>query len=135
KLGVEVKSNNGKLPIQVKGPLIPQNITIDGSLSSQFLTGILMAFAASGAKDVEVTVTNLKSKPYVDLTLAVMKEFGLPVPENRNYESFYFAGKNFQPGSVPMREYSVEGDWSGGAFLLVAGAIAGRIVVKGLDVF
>lgn len=135
RLGVEIKTNAGKLPLEVKGPLVPADITIDGSLSSQFLTGILLAYAASGARDVSIHVTNLKSKPYVDLTLAVMKAFGLPVPENRNYESFYFPGSDFKPDPASHRSYTVEGDWSGGAFLLVAGAIAGEIVVKGLDVF
>jgi len=119
----------------IQGPLAPKNITIDGSLSSQFLTGLLMAYAASDAKDVSITVSNLKSRPYIDLTLNVMKQFGLKVPENKNYESFYF---NAQPINQPTNQpinYIVEGDWSGGAFLLVAGAIAGNITVKGLDVF
>jgi 3-phosphoshikimate 1-carboxyvinyltransferase len=51
--------------------------------------------------------------------------------ENRNYEEFYFPGSAKQKGKV---EYTVEGDWSGGAFLLVAGAVAGPITVKGLDI-
>ncbi|ULQ53478.1 3-phosphoshikimate 1-carboxyvinyltransferase [Flavihumibacter fluvii] len=134
-VGVTVQSNEGRLPLVVKGPLQPRDITVDGSLSSQFLTGILLAYAASGAKDVTITVTNLKSKPYVDLTLAVMKAFGLPVPENRDYSSFYFNSNGYTPDINLQRKYTVEGDWSGGAFLLVAGAIAGNIVVKGLDVF
>ncbi len=58
-------------------------------MSSQFLTGLLFAYAASGASDVALTVKDLKSKPYIDLTLQVMKHFGWDV-ENRNYESFYF---------------------------------------------
>lgn len=130
-LGVEIISKEGKLPLQVKGPLQPKNITIDGSLSSQFLTGLLMAYAASGAKDVTITVTNLKSKPYIDLTLQVMKQFGWEV-ENRNYEEFYFAGTTNHKSQTT--NYTVEGDWSGAAFLLVTGAIAGDITVKGLDV-
>ncbi len=130
-LGVEIISKEGKLPLQVKGPLQPENITIDGSLSSQFLTGLLMAYAAAGAKDVTITVNNLKSKPYIDLTLQVMKHFGWEV-ENRNYEEFRFTGTtNNKPQTT---NYTVEGDWSGAAFLLVTGAIAGDITVKGLDV-
>jgi 3-phosphoshikimate 1-carboxyvinyltransferase len=134
-LGVEVKTARGHLPLQIKGPLQPRDITVDGSLSSQFLTGLLFAYAASGAKNVTVTVTNLKSKPYVDLTLAVMKAFSLPVPENNNYQSFHFNGAGYTPNNKDERQYTVEGDWSGGAFLLVAGAIAGNIMVGGLDVF
>ena len=128
-LGIRVVSNGGKLPLEIQGPLKPATITIDGSLSSQFLTGLLFAYAAAGARGVGIRVNNLKSKPYIDLTLNVMSAFGWEV-ENRNYEEFYFAGSGPAPGVV---DYTVEGDWSGGAFLLVAGAVAGPITVKGLD--
>lgn len=133
-IGVKVGSNSGKLPLEIHGPVQPTDITIDGSLSSQFLTGLLMAYSASNASDVSIHVKDLKSKPYIDLTLDVMKQFGMKVPENRNYESFYF------PDTPPVTKssitnYTVEGDWSGAAFLLVAGVIAGPITVKGLDVF
>ncbi len=133
-LDVKIKSNEGKLPLIIQGPLQPKNIEVDGSLSSQFLTGLLMAYAASGAKDVSIKVNNLKSKPYIDLTLDVMKQFGLKVPENKNYEEFIFHSDS--DSRLPTRglsDYTVEGDWSGGAFLLVAGAIAGPITVRGLD--
>ena len=149
RLGVEVKSNNGKLPITIRGPLQPKTIEIDGSLSSQFLTGLLMAYSAAEATDVSIKVNNLTSKPYIDLTLDVMKQFGLKVPENRNYEDFYFKSEIRSPkseikseignlpaarqGPNPEIEYTVEGDWSAGAFLLVAGAIAGPITIRGLD--
>ena len=134
-LGIKVQTKNGKLPLVIQGPVAPKNITIDGSLSSQFLTGLLMAYAASDAKDVSITVSNLKSRPYIDLTLNVMKQFGLKVPENKNYESFYFNSQPINQSTNQLINYTVEGDWSGGAFLLVAGAIAGNITVKGLDVF
>lgn len=140
-LGVSIHSNGGKLPLKVNGPLQPKNITIDGSLSSQFLTGLLMAFSAvPAAEPVTIRVNDLKSKPYIDLTLDVMKKFGLRVPENNHYETFTFTGD--KPGTsnlIPVAigteaiNYTVEGDWSGGAFLLVAGAIAGDIRVQGLQ--
>lgn len=132
RLGVEVRSNMGKLPLQVKGPLVPVNIQTDGSLSSQFLTGLLMAYAASDAKDVSIDVSNLKSRPYIDLTLMVMREFGLKVPENRGYQAFYFSPEPWIRPSGTI-EYAVEADWSGAAFLLVAAAIAGQATVRGLD--
>ena len=132
-LGVKIKSNDGKLPMTVQGPLVPANIEVDGSLSSQFLTGLLMAYSAAGAKDVSIKVNNLKSKPYIDLTLDVMKQFGMNVPENKNYEEFIFHSEPTHHSALTIH-YTVEGDWSGGAFLLVAGAIAGSITVRGLDV-
>src|SRR5205085_799737 len=78
-LGVSIRSNNGKLPIRIKGPLQPRDITIDGSLSSQFLTGLLFAYGKAATKPVTITVKNLKSKPYIDLTLQMMKHFGYGV--------------------------------------------------------
>ncbi len=147
KLGISIQSNHGYLPIKIKGPLQPADITIDGSLSSQFLTGLLIAFAKAATKPATITVVNLKSKPYIDLTLKVMKDFGYEV-ENNNYERFvvnpFFDGvypdnvgtQDLQnTPSASLRTYTVEADWSGAAFLLVAGAIAGKITVSGLDVF
>lgn len=131
-LNVSICSNNGVLPITLSGPLQPRNIEIDGSLSSQFLTGLLMAYAAAKARDVTIKVNNLKSRPYIDLTFKVMQAFGLKVPENKNYKAFYFDQSPAQLLSAEI-SYTVEGDWSGGAFLLVAGAIAGKVEVKGLD--
>lgn len=130
-LGITVQSNQGKLPLKIKGPLQPKNIEVDGSLSSQFLTGLLMAYAAAEASDVSIKVRDLKSKPYIDLTLQILKDFGLKVPLNKNYEAFYFDSTsiNHQPSTL---NFSVEGDWSGGAFLLVAGALSGKIRVNGL---
>jgi 3-phosphoshikimate 1-carboxyvinyltransferase len=129
-LGVKITSQNGFLPIQIQGPLqAPNSITVDGSLSSQFLTGLLMAYAASDTREAGIHVVDLKSKPYIDLTLAVLNSFGWKVTHT-NYEQFSFLPHE------PLKEiieYTVEGDWSGAAFLLVAGAIAGPIKVKGLQ--
>lgn len=132
KLGVSIQSNHGKLPLKIKGPLQPKTIEVDGSLSSQFITGLLMAYSAADAKDVSIKVKDLKSKPYIDLTLDVMKKFGLNVPDNRDYKEFYFSSKT-QDSRLLTSDYTVESDWSGGAFLLVAGAIAGNITIRGLD--
>lgn len=130
-LNILINSEEGKLPLTIKGPLQPANITVDGSLSSQFLTGLLMAYSSVIKEEVTITVTDLKSKPYIALTLNVMKDFGLNVPLNNEYASFTFSPRPNLPNTV---HYTVEGDWSGAAFLLVAGAIAGPIVVKGLDI-
>jgi 3-phosphoshikimate 1-carboxyvinyltransferase len=86
-VGVHILSNEGKLPLTIKGPLLPKDITVDGSLSSQFLTGLLIAFAKVALEPVTISVTNLKSKPYIDLTLQMMEHFGYEVI-NENYEHF-----------------------------------------------
>ena len=132
-LGVSIKSKEGKLPLILKGPLLPHSIEVDGSLSSQFLTGLLMAYSAAGASDVSIKVNNLKSRPYIDLTLEVMKQFGMRLPENKSYTEFYFGeAPDVKSDPLPIN-YTVEGDWSGGAFLLVAGALAGPVTIRGLD--
>lgn len=132
-LNVGVNSSKGFLPVQINGPLKPTDINIDGSLSSQFLTGLLMAYGAANADGVTIKVNDLKSRPYIDLTLKVMEAFG-KIVRNEDYHSFsFFASDQIAPKANV--EYQVEGDWSGAAFLLVAGAVAGSITVKGLDVF
>jgi len=98
-LDIAITTNGGKLPLQVKGPLIPKNIEVDGSLSSQFLTGLLMAYAASDATDVTITVKDLKSKPYIDLTLRVLKDFGMKVPVVKNHET-YFLINHYGPSII-----------------------------------
>ncbi len=129
-LNVEVNSNNGKLPVTLKGPLRPKNIIVDGSLSSQFLTGLLFAFSKSCTVPVSITVKNLSSRPYIDLTISVLKSFGFRI-ENQNYEIFNIFPRD--PLESHCVKYTVEGDWSSASFLLVAGAIAGEITLKGAD--
>ncbi|MEY3177902.1 MAG: hypothetical protein RJB42_143, partial [Bacteroidota bacterium] len=130
-LDITITTNHGKLPLQVKGPLVPKNIEVDGSLSSQFLTGLLMAYAASNAKDVTITVRDLKSKPYIDLTLRVLKDFGMKVPIVQNHETYYFSAHETTAKQGEFT-YAIEGDWSGAAFLFVAGAISHQIVIEGM---
>ena len=121
------RTNNGKLPVVVKGPLKGGMVSVDGSISSQVLSGILIA-SPYAKKDVIVKVDNLQSRPYIDVTIGVMKIFGVEV-DNRNYSEFGVkAGQLYQP-----RTYTVEGDWSGATFMLVAGAIAGKVKVENLQ--
>ena len=127
RLDVKCNTQEGKLPLHIQGPLKAKNITIDGSLSSQFLTGLLMAYG-SVAEDVTITVKDLKSKPYIALTLQLMEQFGVKVTEEK-FEQFHFGKKqSYQAG-----DYTVEGDWSGAAFLLVAAAVAGKAEVHHLN--
>ena len=125
-LGVGCKSSDGLLPLWIKGPLKGGSCRIDGSLSSQLLTGLLMALPVA-VNDSEVIVENLKSRPYIDMTLQVLERFGIRINKT-DYSRFSIPGSQiYQP-----QKFEVEGDWSGGAFLLVAGAINGEITVKGL---
>jgi 3-phosphoshikimate 1-carboxyvinyltransferase len=125
-LGVKCNSSGGLLPLTIRGPLKGGNLEIDGSVSSQLLTGLLMALPLT-ENDSVIKVNNLKSKPYIDLTIEVLNDFGVFV-QNNNYDLFQIPGNQ----KYQAQSYEVEGDWSGGAFLLVAGAINGNVSIQGL---
>jgi 3-phosphoshikimate 1-carboxyvinyltransferase len=126
-MGVECTSRNGYLPLTVRGPIKGGKVEIDGSFSSQVLTGMLIA-APYARQDMEIVVNNLKSRPYIDITMAVMKDFGAGV-DNHDYERFIIrSGQRYHAS-----RYRVEGDWSAAAFLLVAGAIGGQVQVENLN--
>lgn len=128
-LSVSISSNNNLLPITLKGPLQAKDISIDGSLSSQFLTGMLFAFAFSAKEPVTITVNNLNSKPYIDLTLAVLHKFGKNIT-NKNYESFTI---HPQPALHDDVEITIEADWSAASNFVVANAIAGGVDIQHLN--
>lgn len=122
-LGVRIETNNGFVPVQVCGPIQGGTAKVDGSLSSQILTGLLIA-APLAHKDTTYIVDNLKSKPYIDMTLQIMQDFGVQA-SHTSYEVFTIPAQQ----SYTAQEYRVEGDWSGASFLLVAGALGGSITV------
>jgi len=129
-LGAECTTNNGLLPILVKGPLKGGKAKLDGALSSQFLTGLLMSLPLA-ENDTVLEVSNLTSKPYVLMTIEVMKLFGVEV-KHSNYERFEIKANQ----KYKSQEVTVPGDWSGAAFLLVAGALCSGeegIVISNLD--
>ncbi len=126
-LGASCQTSQGFPPVRVRGPLRGGMAAVDGSQSSQFLSGLLMALPLA-EKDSVLQVTDLKSKPYVDMTLDVLRDFGVK-NEHTQYQRFIIPGNQvYQP-----TRYEVEGDWSGAAFFLVAGAIRGRLGLLGLD--
>lgn len=126
-LGVQVDTNGGLLPVRLSGRLKAGRAFIDGSAGSQLLTGLLIALPLAEA-DSRLDVANLTSKPYIGLTVGLLHDFGITV-ENDDYRTFRIPGGQ----SYRAREYVVEGDWSGAAFLLVAGATAGRVTVSNLN--
>lgn len=127
KFGVSCETSNGFLPLTISGKLKGGVAEINGSQSSQVLTGLLIALA-NAENDSEIIVDNLKSKPYIDLTISMMLDFGVVV-ENINYERFKIQGNQ----KYSIKKYNIEGDWSGAAFLLVAGLIAGKSEVENLN--
>jgi 3-phosphoshikimate 1-carboxyvinyltransferase len=129
RIGAVCETNSGYPPVAIRGPIRGGDLTLDGSTTSQFLSGVLMAAPLCG-EETNIKVTNLKSKPYVEMTINLLKDFGIVIDHDSDLTSFRIKG-NQRYGA---QTYAIEGDWSGAAFLLVAGAIAGSIEVKGLRI-
>lgn len=129
-LGVQVSSNKGCLPLTVQGPLIPGDIVIDGSLSSQFISGLLFAYSCAAQQKTSIRVTNAVSSAYLDLSLEVLALFGKTLVKE-SAERFMIDPALFQvPDTVTV---AVEGDWSSAAFWVAAAAINGNITLSGLN--
>ncbi len=126
-LGVEVNTNNGLPPITVKGPIMGGEAEVDGETSSQFLTGLLIALPLA-QNPSKLKVKNLKSRPYIDMTLFLVEQFGVKI-KNSDYKTFFIEGNQ----SYKNPHYTVEGDWSGAAGLLIASAIAGSATIEKLQ--
>lgn len=126
-LGVEVRDGGGFLPIQVCGPMQGGEVSVDGSISSQFLTGLLLSLPMA-QKDTTIYVKDLKSLPYVDMTIDTARRFGVEIA-HKDYSEFFIEG--FQ--QYQATNYMIEGDWSGAAPMLVAGAVAGEVTVNNMS--
>ena len=128
-LGVQVRDGGGFLPIEVQGPMHGGDITVDGSVSSQFITGLLLALPLA-QEDTTLHVTSPVSTPYIDMTIETARLFGVEIMHNEgDYTQFFIEGRQqYTPSDI-----SIEGDWSGAATLLVAGAIAGEVTVKNIS--
>lgn len=126
KFGCIVSTNQGFLPIQVKGPLDGVDLEVDGSLSSQFISGLLMALPRSRQSSL-LTVLEMKSGPYIQMTISTLKQFGVVIENEKNV--FKVSGNQ----SYQATEYQIESDWSSASYWLVAAAIGHSISVSGLN--
>jgi 3-phosphoshikimate 1-carboxyvinyltransferase len=127
-LDVWCKTDRGHAPINVRGPMKAGRVSIDASVSSQFLTGLLMALPLCDGDSV-ISVSRIRSAPYVLMTVELMKHFGVNVGHDASLEEFVVYGnQTYRPSTC-----TVEGDWSGASFLLVAGATSGSVTVTGLN--
>ncbi len=110
------------LPLNVYSKLKASDYYIRGDVSSQFITGLLFALPLLDGDSKIFITTNLESKGYVDLTLDILKKFGIDIINN-NYESFIIKGnQEYKP-----MDYTVEGDYSQSAFFLVANMLGANI--------
>ncbi|AKC32163.1 3-phosphoshikimate 1-carboxyvinyltransferase [Candidatus Pantoea carbekii] len=121
---IDYLAHRGYPPLHLYGGFIGGQISIDGSISSQFLTALLMC-APLAQKDTIITIKgNLVSKPYIDMTLYLMRSFNVKV-ENQNYQRFIVKGQQQyrSPG-----HFLIEGDASSASYFLAAAAIKGGTV-------
>jgi 3-phosphoshikimate 1-carboxyvinyltransferase len=126
-LGAEVESSDGYPPLKITGPLQAAEILIDGSLSSQLLTGLLIALPVVKGRSI-INVSSLKSKPYVEMTVELVRSFGGEIEHDSSLSRFSIIGGS----SYTPQHYRVEGDWSGASCLLVAGATSGGVEIANL---
>jgi 3-phosphoshikimate 1-carboxyvinyltransferase len=128
-LGVVCESRGGNPPVKVlgEGGIKGGEVSITGDISSQFISGLLLiAPYARSQLRVKVT-TRLESAPYVGMTIDVQRAFGVQVEASEGYRKMLVEKQEYTP-----TEYTIEGDWSSGAYLLAAGALAGRVSVENL---
>ena len=116
-----------ELDLVISGLLKSGTFNVRGDISSQFITGLLFTLPLLDGDSKIVITTELQSKGYIDLTLSAMKDFGIEVINN-DYREFIIKGNQ----RYEAREYRVEGDYSQGAFFLVADALGSDVNVLDL---
>jgi 3-phosphoshikimate 1-carboxyvinyltransferase len=125
--GVLFNSSANFLPVELEGKLERENLLVDGSESSQYISGILLGLPFLSPSTC-LKVINLASKPYVEMTLKTLKAFGIEI-ENDDFTSF----KWIKPTTYKATNYTIESDWSAASCWLVAAALGADIQLKGLS--
>lgn len=128
KQGIKYETDIGRLPLCIDGRLTPGEFQLEGNISSQFISGLMFALPLL-ERDSRITITSgLESKPYVDLTMKILKDFSIDI-ENHDYRDFFIKGNQ----QFRAKDYTVEGDFSQAAFWLAAGALGSDVSCRGLD--
>ncbi len=132
KKGCTVSSDN--LPITVSGRLSGGRYILSGGVSSQFISGLLMALPLTGQACEIMLSSPLQSELYADMTLKTLEKFGVSWKKTAHGNGF-FGGYTLDAGAEykSCSRYDVEGDWSGASFFAAAGAIGGDVTLTGLD--
>lgn len=126
-LGATIQTNNGLLPVKVRGPIKGGTITVNGAESSQTISGLLYALSLCEEASL-LTVTNFTSQPYVQMTVKTLAAFGINIQQMDKHTFRIPGGQVFQ-----ATNYVVESDWSAASYWLVAAAIGHPITIAGLD--
>ncbi len=130
-LQIPYSSNKGKLPIVFNGKIAkPPDLEIDGTISSQFITGILYYLVGLSAdKQLNIILKNPQSIPYIELTINILSKAGAKIKWKNKDIINVFPAKLKNEHSI-----DIEGDWSSAAFWIVYAAIAGRIELMNLNI-
>lgn len=126
-LGATIQTNNGLLPVKVRGPIKGRTIAVNGAESSQTISGLLFALSLCEEASL-LTVTNFTSQPYVQMTVKTLAAFGINIQQMDKYTFRIPGGQVFQ-----ATNYAVESDWSAASYWFVAAAIGHPITIAGLD--
>ncbi|MBQ3038156.1 MAG: 3-phosphoshikimate 1-carboxyvinyltransferase [Clostridia bacterium] len=125
KKGVEI--SNDLLPFKVTHRLCGGEYQIAGNVSSQYITGLMLALPLCSESSKIILTSPLESKAYVDITIEVLGLFGINIEETEN-------GYRIEPQKfISPGEIKVEGDWSNSAFWIVANKLCGNISVDGVN--
>ena len=127
KKNVECKTKGG-LPLEISGQLKSGIYEIAGNVSSQFITGLLLALPLLDGDSEIILTTELQSSSYIDMTTDIMHQFGVDV--ERTERGWKISGNQ----SYKPQSFKVEGDWSQAAFFMTAAALGGKIEIDNLDV-
>lgn len=128
KQGISYHYNEDYLPLTIKGGLQSGVYEIRGDISSQFITGLLYALPLLNGDSTIVITTKLESKGYIDLTLDILKKFGIEINFSEN-EIFIKGNQQYKSFN-----YQVEGDYSQAAFYLLANMLGNDVKLRGMDV-
>ncbi len=120
-------SNTDKMPFSVKGRLKSGIYTLPGNVSSQFITSLLLALPILDGDSEIVLTTKLESKPYVDMTIDVLKKFSVNIEQTQ--KGYFIKGGQAYKS---QGEYTVEGDYSNAGFWVCANALGSQIEIDGL---
>lgn len=120
--------SDDSLPMTIKGSLKPGKFVLEGNVSSQYFTGLMMALPSLDGDSIIEYIPPLESAPYIDITISVLKKFGVEIQKGDN--CFLIPGnqKFVSPGKI-----IADGDWSNAAFFVAANHIGSDVVVDGLD--
>lgn len=123
-----VRIEKDKNEIVVSGTLESGNYVLRGDVSSQYVTGLMLSLATLNSDSTIEILPPVESRPYIDMTIAVLEKFGVKIEETEKNKFFVKGGQRFAGGA-----YDVEGDWSNGAILLALNSFGSHIEVTGLD--